>query len=101
MLFYFACEAAGASAPGIPHALLMGTADKFSHTSDAFAPRERGRVCCPRRMPIDVVIASAAKQSSFLLSLTMDCFAALRNDGVDGPQRHQCARLVMLILPDK
>src|SRR3954471_16709768 len=77
MLFYFACEAAGASAPGIPHALLMGTADKFSHTSDAFAPRERGRVCCPRRMPIDVVIASAAKQSSFLLSLTMDCFAAL------------------------
>jgi hypothetical protein len=24
-----------------------------------------------------------------------------RNDGVDGPQRHQCARLVMLILPDK
>src|SRR4051794_23621788 len=23
MLFYFACEAAGASAPGIPHALLM------------------------------------------------------------------------------
>src|SRR3954470_24765274 len=28
-------------------------------------------------MPIDVVIASAAKQSSFLLNLTMDCFAAL------------------------
>src|SRR3954469_15225444 len=28
-------------------------------------------------MPIDVVIASAAKQSSFLLSVTMDCFAAL------------------------
>src|SRR3954463_5192083 len=50
---------------------------EFSHNSDAFAPRERGRVCCPRRMPIDVVIASAAKQSSFLLSLTMDCFASL------------------------
>src|SRR3954468_170203 len=50
---------------------------EFSHNSDAFAPRERGRVCSPRRMPIDVVIASAAKQSSFLLSLTMDCFAAL------------------------
>src|SRR3954447_14283932 len=50
---------------------------EFSHNSDAFAPRERGRVCCPRRMPIDVVIASAAKQSSFLLNLTMDCFAAL------------------------
>src|SRR5256885_5760945 len=32
---------------------------------------------------------------------TMDCFACARNDGVDGPQRHQCARLVMLILPDK
>jgi len=24
-----------------------------------------------------------------------------RKDGVDGPQRHQCARLVMLIRPDK
>jgi len=24
-----------------------------------------------------------------------------RNDGVDGPRRHQCARLVLLIRPDK
>src|SRR4051794_28986704 len=40
MLFYFACEAAGASAPGIPHALLEWKAERFIHTSDAFAPRE-------------------------------------------------------------
>jgi hypothetical protein len=37
MLFYFACEAAGASAPGIPHALLMGTAEIV------FTPRTHSR----------------------------------------------------------
>src|SRR3954452_6148163 len=75
MLFYFACEAAGASAPGIPHALL---GRKLTCTTRAHSRRENAEVCVAvRRMPIDVVIASAAKQSSFLLSLTMDCFAAL------------------------
>jgi hypothetical protein len=54
-----------------------GKAEKILHNSDAFAPRERGSVRCRRCMLVDVVIASAAKQSSFLLSLTMDCFAAL------------------------
>src|SRR3954451_1424869 len=77
MLFYFACEAAGASAPGIPHALLMERR-KDQCTTRAHSRRENAEVCVAlRRMPIDVVIASAAKQSSFLLSLTMDCFAAL------------------------
>src|SRR3954453_6855158 len=77
MLFYFACEAAGASAPGIPHALPMGKAEN-SRTTRTHSRRENAEVCVAlRRMPIDVVIASAAKQSSFLLSLTMDCFAAL------------------------
>src|SRR4051812_7342805 len=52
------------------------------------------------------VIASAAKQSSFerhggLRQAGLLRRFAPRNDGVDGPQRHQCARLVMLILPDK
>ena len=76
MLFYFACEAAGASAPGIPHALPWKGGNCF-HTSDA-SRRENADVCVALgRMPIDVVIASAAKQSSFLLSVTMDCFAAL------------------------
>src|SRR3954453_15674381 len=56
MLFYFACEAAGASAPGIPHALLRN-GGKFLHTSDAFAPRERRGVTdllrrrCDKRKP--------------------------------------------------
>src|SRR3954452_12604447 len=67
MLFYFACEAAGASAPGIPHALPMGTAET-SCTTRAHSRRENADVCVAlRRIPIDVVIASAAKQSSFLL----------------------------------
>src|SRR3954447_16852251 len=75
MLFYFACEAAGASAPGIPHAPWKGG---NARTTRAHSRRENAEVCVAlRRMPIDVVIASAAKQSSFLLSLTMDCFAAL------------------------
>ena len=43
MLFYFACEAAGASAPGIPHALL---GRNVLHNSDAFAPRECEGVTC-------------------------------------------------------
>src|SRR3954447_2259588 len=46
MLFYFACEAAGASAPGIPHALL---GRKHLHNSDAFAPRECGHSRPPLR----------------------------------------------------
>src|SRR4051812_3112902 len=50
MLFYFACEAAGASAPGIPHALLEWKAERFIHTSDAFAPREYAGVCCRGEM---------------------------------------------------
>src|SRR3954453_20090410 len=49
MLFYFACEAAGASAPGIPHALLEWKAERFIHTSDAFAPRECGHSRPPLR----------------------------------------------------
>src|SRR3954465_6175211 len=49
-----------------------GKGGKFTHNSDAFAPRERGRVT-----DLAPSLASAAKQSSFLLSLTMDCFAAL------------------------
>src|SRR3954467_13644300 len=66
MLFYFACEAAGASAPGIPHALPMGKAET-SCTPRTHSRRENADVCVAlRRMPIDVVIASAAKQSSFL-----------------------------------
>src|SRR3954466_9394761 len=77
MLFYFACEAAGASAPGIPHALLMERR-KDQCTTRAHSRRENAEACVAlKRMPIDVVIASAAKQSSFLLNLTMDCFAAL------------------------
>src|SRR4051795_2831539 len=48
MLFYFACEAAGASAPGIPHALSQERR-KSSHNSDAFAPRERGHSRPPLR----------------------------------------------------
>src|SRR4051795_3365600 len=56
MLFYFACEAAGASAPGIPHALSQERR-KSSHNSDAFAPRERRHSRpplrhCPRRRAI-------------------------------------------------
>src|SRR4051794_35320236 len=67
MLFYFACEAAGASAPGIPHALPMGKAET-SFTPRAHSRRENADVCVAlRRIPIDVVIASAAKQSSFFL----------------------------------
>src|SRR3954453_23096478 len=67
MLFYFACEAAGASAPGIPHALPMGKAET-SFTPRAHSRRENADLCVAlRRIPIDVVIASAAKQSSFFL----------------------------------
>src|SRR3954453_1865504 len=50
MLFYFACEAAGASAPGIPHAFSW-KGGKFSHTSGAFAPRERGHSRGARGLP--------------------------------------------------
>ena len=45
---------------------------------------------------------SATKQSIFDLAMLRNgLLRSARNDGVDGPQRHQCARLVMLILPDK
>src|SRR4051794_15903115 len=67
MLFYFACEAAGASAPGIPHALPWERRKK-SCTTRAHSRRENADVFVAlRRMPIDVVIASGAKQSSFEL----------------------------------
>src|SRR3954447_23849855 len=39
MLFYFACEAAGASAPGIPHALPLGKAEN-SRTPRTHSRRE-------------------------------------------------------------
>ena len=46
------------------------------------------------------VIASAAKQpTSPLEGYGLLRFA--RKDGVDGPRRHRCARLVLLIRPDK
>src|SRR3954447_22927664 len=49
-----------------------------------------------------LVIASGAKQSMARHRQIEDgLLRSARNDGVDGPQRHQCARLVMLILPDK
>ena len=132
MLFYFACEAAGASAPGIPHALLMERRKILAHLGriraagsvtdlprdrcdkrKAFAHGSAGECHSPCHRPRRRAIqycrgaddqstgrgvldtrfrgydggayderdlfahASAAKQSSFFLSLTMDCFAAL------------------------
>ncbi len=49
------------------------------------------------------VIASEAKQSRIFRGEILDCFVAVapRKDGVDGPRRHQCARLVVVIRPDK
>src|SRR4051794_6497590 len=54
--------------------------------------RAPGRQRCV--LPADVVIASAAKQSSFLLSLTMDCFAALAMTPTDRPGRLSVAKAI-------
>src|SRR3954471_19747140 len=79
-------------APGIPCALSIRAVDA---KLGRIAPRGRGGVAGST-----AVIASAAKRSSFA-SPHDGLLRCARNDGVDGPQRHQCARLVMLILPDK
>src|SRR3954454_17294630 len=65
MLFYFACEAAGASAPGIPHALLEWKAERFIHTSGAFAPRERGCVCCRGEMEARCISSRFTREQPF------------------------------------
>src|SRR3954469_14021272 len=63
-------------APGIPCALSIRAVDaKLGRT----APRECGGVVEP-----DSVIASAAKRSSFVLHLTMDCFATLAMTAKEG-----------------
>src|SRR3954452_15117665 len=62
-------------------------------SSDAFAPRDRGGVYFYAARPLrangstplcPAVIASAAKQSSFVSCGTMDCFDGARNDGAIG-----------------
>src|SRR5450631_899728 len=64
-------EAAGATAPGIPHALF---GRKINARLGRIAPRDREVVFGIR----SAVIASAAKQSIFLsLRGKMDCFASL------------------------
>src|SRR5215470_12557107 len=45
--------------------------------------------------------SKATKQSSFLCCSKAGLLRFARNDGVDGPRRHLCARLVMSIRPDK
>src|SRR3954468_7608568 len=57
MLFYFACEAAGASAPGIPHALLMERRKILAHLGRIRAARtrtlaRRTRVAADRHSPL-------------------------------------------------
>ena len=63
---------------------------------------EIAKVCLRSWVVNLIVIASGAKQSIFNVAMpSHGLLRCARNDGVDGPQRHQCARLVMLILPDK
>ena len=98
MLFYFARETAGAlGARHSPRPHLV-SGRKIPGQLGRIASRECGGVY---ENPT-AVIASGAKQSIFDLAMpSHGLLRSARNDGVDGPQRHQCARLVMLILPDK
>src|SRR4051812_21090603 len=63
-------------APGIPCALSNRAVDA---KLGRIAPRECGGVT-----DSTAVIASAAKRSSFVLQLTMDCFAALAMTRMEG-----------------
>src|SRR3954454_23427547 len=70
MLFYFACEAAGASAPGIPHALPMGMAEN-SRTTRAHSRRENADTRDPHS-----VIAREGGRSSIAEELMINREAA-------------------------
>src|SRR4051812_36652596 len=70
MLFYFACEAAGASAPGIPHALPMGKAEN-SRTTRTHSRRENADTRDPHS-----VIAREGGRSSIAEELMINREAA-------------------------
>src|SRR3954447_26278085 len=77
MLFYFACEAAGASAPGIPHALLMERR-KDQRTTRTHSRRENADVCvaldvCP------LMSSLRAQRSNPAFCLTSRWIASLRS----------------------
>src|SRR3954469_2710644 len=70
MLFYFACEAAGASAPGIPHALPLGKAEN-SRTPRTPSRRENADTRDPHS-----VIAREGGRSSIAEELMINREAA-------------------------
>jgi len=70
-------EAAGASTPGIPHALDSFRGDRLMHTSGA--PRRGNAEAClviARSIATLTVIASEAKQSTARATVIMDWFVA-------------------------
>jgi hypothetical protein len=78
MLFYFACEAAGATSARLPRALWFQEAGFIG----------KPRTHCAARMQrcIYVIARSVSDEAihSYLLCRSMDCFACARNDGCCG-----------------
>ena len=103
-------------APGIPHALLGRTI--FMHDPDAIGAAGMRTLAVIARSDLSAVAQRAKAESdeaiqlsfslrqSWIASRSLSSGARSRDplarkDGVDGPRRHQCARLVVLIRPDK
>ncbi len=119
LVLLFACEAAGASRARHFLRPLISLGENSSKTR-AHSRRDIANLCLKYRHCEEPTGPAFGRSDDKLrdeaiqtcdCGTMLDCFAEpvigrspdplARKDGVDGPRRHQCARLVMSIRPDE